>query len=134
MVMQNAAADLSADDRLTDQDFRVFVTLLGRLDWENYLILSITDLAQSMGRSRPSISKSIGRLVAVGALIKGPRSGTMTTYRLSPDTGWKGSHRGRSALQNKIDQQGWTVHEGGREKAGGPEQVPEIPGQTTIDG
>lgn len=120
MVMQNAADRLADNPDLTDGDVRIFLKLLGRLDWENYLVINVTQLATELGRSRPKVSNAIKRLTDAGALVAGPRSGRLTTYRLSPDVGWKGTHKGRSALQGEMDRRGWSVHSGGTNHAAEP--------------
>lgn len=113
MVMQYAAAEISPDEELKDVDFRVLWNLVGRLDWENYLVLNVSALAKELKKSRPTVSNAIRRLTEAGLLVRGPQDGRLVTYRLSPDVGWKGTHKGRSALQNELDRRGWSVHQGG---------------------
>lgn len=69
-----------------DGDYKVFVKLLGRLDFENYLHLDVKALAEEMGRSREAVSRAIKRFIDRGILHRGPRVGRSYTYRLDPGT------------------------------------------------
>lgn len=99
-------------------DYRVFVKLMGRLDWENYLHLDVSELANEMGRSRQSVSSAISRFIQRGILHRGPRVGRSYTYRLDPGTAWRGKPEGRARVEREIAERNWTVHEGGKTQKG----------------
>lgn len=90
MLTQAAVLDVAKRTDLTDGDLRLLLALLGRLNWENWLMLDITELATEIGRGRDKTSKGIKRLVDAGVLHRGPKAGRSWTYRLDPELGWKG--------------------------------------------
>lgn len=105
----------------TDPNMKVLLTLLKRLDYENYLIVCQADLARELGMDRHNFNRSIKSLIEIEALIAGPRSGMSRTYRLNPNFGWKGSAKNhvkaldeyRSSRMKKANIR--TVLEGGNE-------------------
>lgn len=113
MVMQQMSQEVAYSQELKPVDYQILWVLVGILKWDNHLMLNVSQLARDLGKSRPTVSNSIRRLIDAGLLVRGPRNGSVVTYRLSPDLGWKGSHKGRSALQNEMDRRGWAVHDGG---------------------
>lgn len=89
-MAQGALMELAQSD-LGQQDWRVLAGVLAKLDYENYLLLSVADLAKEIGMQRPHVSTSITKLVAMGVLLRGPKAGRSSTFRLNPSFGWKGS-------------------------------------------
>lgn len=120
MVIQNAAERI-ADEAWPAGDYQVMWKLVGRLDWENFLLLDMSSLAKDMGRTRESVSRAVARLVDRHVLLKGPRIGRSASYRLDPSFGWKGTPKGRSALQGEISRRGWQVVDGGGDSSGQPD-------------
>ena len=110
-----AAFDDIANQDWPEGDYRVFVKLLGRLDWENYLHLDISELAAEMGRSRETVSRAVARFVERGILHRGPRVGRSYTYRLDPSTAFRGKPDARRRVEREIRDRQWTVHEGGKQ-------------------
>jgi hypothetical protein len=90
MLTQIAVLDVAKRTDLTDGDLRVLLALLGRLNWENWLMLDLTELSSEIGRERANTSRAIRRLVDAGVLHRGPKAGRSWTYRLDPELGWKG--------------------------------------------
>jgi hypothetical protein len=89
-MSQNAMMELARAD-LGAQDARVLFAVLARLDFENFLLLTISELAKDIGMQRPHVSSSITKLEALGVLQRGPKAGRSSTFRLNPSFGWKGS-------------------------------------------
>ena len=89
-MAQGALMELAQSD-LGQQDWRVLAGVLAKLDYENFLLLSVADLAKEIGMQRPHVSTSITKLEAMGVLIRGPKAGRSSTFRLNPSFGWKGS-------------------------------------------
>jgi len=88
-MAQDALMTLATAD-IGDQARRVLLMALARVDFENYILLNQTEIAQTLGMKAPNVSESIKKLVALGVLLKGPKAGRSTTYRLNPNLGWKG--------------------------------------------
>ena len=84
-MMMLAKSDLGA------QEMRVLFAVLAKLDFENFLLLSVADLAREIGMQRPNVSAAITRLEALGVLLRGPKAGRSSTFRLNPSFGWRGS-------------------------------------------
>ena len=111
-LMKLAQADLGDIAR------RVLFALLAKLDFENWVSLSHTELGQELKIKRPNISRAVARLVDEGVLLVGPRVGVRGTYRLNPQYGWKGSARGhQEALQARMAARGMSVVAGGAAEA-----------------
>jgi len=118
MLTQTSVLEVAKRTDLTDGDLRLLLALLGRLKWENWLMLDVTALAAEIGRGRDKTSKGIKRLVDAGVLHRGPKAGRSWTYRLDPELGWKGHPSARVKA----------IHE-----ARGRWGHAEVPGQATID-
>ena len=116
-VFEEHAQDLGVDG------FRVLMNLLRKLDYQNHIAVSQADMAREMGMQRPNVHRAIKRLIALGALIEGPKWGQNRTYTLNPAFGWKGKG---SSLQKavrtaeKAKAAGLSVVKGGQhQEAGG---------------
>jgi DNA-binding IclR family transcriptional regulator len=83
--------------------YAVLLYLLGKLDFENHLVVNQSELAKKLGMRQPHISRSLKRLVALEVLIDGPKAGSLRTYRLNPSFGWKGSAKNHQNMV-KLDQ------------------------------
>lgn len=110
LEMTGAIAD---DPTLTDGDVRVLMKLLSRLEFQNFLLISLAELAEEMGRTREGVSKSMKRLEARGIVHRGPRKGRSYSYRLDPFVAWRGKAEDRARVEREIRERKWTVHEGG---------------------
>jgi len=107
-LMKLAQADLGA------VAMRVLFALLAKLDFENYLVVSHSELAAELELLRPNVSRAVARLVDEGVLLVGPRVHSKGTYTLNPAYGWKGSARGhQDALQERMRARGLSVVSGG---------------------
>jgi DNA-binding MarR family transcriptional regulator len=101
-MAQDALMTLATAD-IGDQARRVLLMALARVDFENYILLNQTEIAQKLGMKAPNVSEAIKKLVALGVLLKGPKAGRSTTYRLNPNLGWKGkAENHRKALDEAM--------------------------------
>lgn len=93
---------------LPNEQYRVFLALLGKVDFENYLTVSQKELAQELDMKQPHISRAIKALCERNVIIEGPRAGLNKTYRFNPYIAHKGSNSKKtikdfnSALERKI--------------------------------
>jgi hypothetical protein len=90
MAMQEGFLRLAGDEELTRQDFRVLLSYMGNLDFENFIQVKQQYIADSLGIKRQRVCESTKKLVEKGILIKGPKVGKHITYRLNAFYGWKG--------------------------------------------
>ncbi len=101
MAAQDGFLRLARDADLTGQDYKVLMIYLGNLDFENYLQINQTWIADDLGMLRQNVSRSTRKLVKKGILIEGLKVGHHQTYRLNPFYGWKG----------KADKEYWEEYE-----------------------
>ena len=82
-----------AEWNLPNEQYRVFLKLLSKVDFENYLTISQGELAQELSMKQPSIARAIKALCERNVIIEGPRAGLNKTYRLNPYIAHKGAER-----------------------------------------
>src|SRR5690606_14850735 len=75
---------------------------LARLDFENLLSVSQSDIAKELGMHRQHVQRSVKTLIKHGVVIEGPRVGQARTYRLNPHVGWRGSAKGHVAALDEY--------------------------------
>jgi DNA-binding IclR family transcriptional regulator len=97
---------LAREKRLQGQPLRVLLALMGRLDFENWMLVSQKEIAEDLGLSASRISEAMRVLTDLGIIEKGPAQGTAKSYRLTPGYGWRGSvynfHKARRAQLLKV--------------------------------
>ena len=82
---------LAKDEELRGQPLAVLLYLFARLDWENHIAVSQSDIATALNMGRNRVSESMAKLVKKGILDSGPKLGRSSSYRLNPHYGWRGS-------------------------------------------
>jgi len=108
-MAQNPMMALAKAD-LGSEAMRVLLILLGRLDFENQLMVSQAELGRFLSMKPSSVSRAIARLVKEEVLRPGPRIGVNRTYSLNPSYGWKGSAKAhQEALQARMRAAGLSV-------------------------
>ena len=75
------------------QEMRVFGALIDRLDYQNFIHVPQTDLAEATGMDRPHVNRALKKLIEFGIVVEGPRVGRSRCYRFDPDAGWRGSKK-----------------------------------------
>lgn len=83
--------NIAADRRLNLTDHRVLLVLNAKLDFENWIRISNTEIGELLGVARPNISISMKKLVGFGIVLPGPAVKNVKTFRLNPSLAWKGS-------------------------------------------
>jgi predicted transcriptional regulator len=104
---------------LTGEQTNVLFLIFGKLDFENWLRLSQTDIAKELGMHKQHVNRAMKVLVEKGIIHKGPKVGSMLTYRLDPNFGVKGRAKNEKTIRKDIEamarERGLQVIEGGRE-------------------
>ena len=90
MAFQDALIELSKDRDLTGENWRVLVHLFGRLDFENFIQIKQSEIADELGMAKTHVSRSIKALVDKQIIFRGPKIGRSSSFRLNPHFGWKG--------------------------------------------
>lgn len=76
---------------LGDEARRLLFAILAKLDYENYILLNQAEIGADIGMQRANVSRALAKLEAEGVLLRGPKAGRSSTFRLNPAFGWKGS-------------------------------------------
>ncbi|WP_375102229.1 replication/maintenance protein RepL (plasmid) [Paenibacillus sp. RS8] len=104
---------------LTGEQMNVLFLIFGKLDFENWLRLSQTDIAKELGMHKQHVNRAMKVLVEKGVIHKGPKVGSMLTYRLDPNFGVKGRAKNEKNIRRDIDamarENGLKVIQGGKE-------------------
>lgn len=110
VAMAQPALTALAKSNLGQQDLRVLMLVLGQLDFENYILLNQADISREIDMHRTDVNKALKRLQELGVLLRGPKAGRSSTFRLNPSFGWKGSATNhQKALQERMKAAGLSV-------------------------
>jgi len=90
MNNQETSILLAKDKDIKGRTHRVLRFIEGILDFENWIYISVTDIAKELEIHRPDVSKAIKLLEEKEIILKGPKIGNSKTYMLNPSFGWKG--------------------------------------------
>lgn len=93
------ALEWLATENLQNQEYRVLMYLMSKLDFDNYLRITQTTIADALQMQRNNVSRAIKGLIDHDILCTGPKVGTAKTYRLNPHM----AHKGRNLQQTIID-------------------------------
>ena len=90
MNNQEAMRILAKDKDIKGETHRVLWFIGGILDFENWVHISITEIAQELEMQRQNVSKAIKLLEKKEIILRGPKVGRSHTFMLNPYFGWKG--------------------------------------------
>lgn len=90
MGIQEAFIALAKDKEITGRPRRVLDYLFGKLGFENYICITQQEVSEELGIAKTHISASIKILMDKGIILKGPKLGRTTAYRLNSEYGWRG--------------------------------------------
>ena len=90
MNSQEALELLASDQDLTKESLRVLMFLMSRLDFENWIYITQKEIAEILGLKKQNISKAVSLLEEKGIILRGPKIGRSSAFRLNPYFGWKG--------------------------------------------
>ena len=79
--------------RLTGEQYSVLFALFHQLDFNNYLRISRTEIADALQIQPVNVSRSMKVLKEKGIIFEGPPAGKFKTYRLNPYIAHKGTDR-----------------------------------------
>jgi hypothetical protein len=91
MTNQDALLMMAKDKELTLEPKNVLLYLCGRLDFDNYIQVPQTEIADALEMKKSAVSRAVKLLVAKGILIRGPKVGHSYAFRLNPNYGYKGN-------------------------------------------
>lgn len=99
-----------ADARLTATESHTMFALLASVEWDNWLHVTASGMAEKMGRPIPNVSKAFQRLCDLGFIHKGPRVGRAYVYRMDPDIVVMGGQDSYSRIRKEIQENKWDNH------------------------
>jgi DNA-binding Lrp family transcriptional regulator len=90
MNSQEAMLSLAKDKDITGETHRVLWFIGGILDFENWVQIPITEIAQELNLKRPNVSRAMKMLEEKEIILRGPKVGRSYAFMLNPEFGWKG--------------------------------------------
>ncbi len=90
MNSQDAAILLAKDKDIKGETHRVLWLIIGILDFQNWVQLSVTEMAKELKMHRPDVSKAMKVLEQKEVILRGPKVGRSYAFMLNPEFGWKG--------------------------------------------
>ena len=102
MNSQDAAILLAKDKDIKGETHRVLWFIIGILDFENWVQLSVTEIAKELKMHRPDVSKAMKVLENKQIILRGPKVGRSYAFRLNPYFGWKGKVKNLEDYRNKA--------------------------------
>lgn len=103
------------------EGFVVFHALLARLDWENFIQVSQTEIAEEVEMRKSNVSRAMKKLLDLGFVRQGPKVGKSYTYQLHPELAWKGKPKPHFQARESARREGWRIIEGGKPEQEQPE-------------
>ena len=89
-INQNFLEEFAARKDVGGEVLRVFLYLNARLDFENIIQVPQVEIADKLGLQKQSVHRAIKQLEELGIIIRGPKVGRSSSWRLNPQAGWKG--------------------------------------------
>lgn len=89
----------------------VFNALMSRLDFENFIQVAQSEIADELDMKPSNVSRAIARLESLGFIRRGPKVGRSSTYQLHPELAWKGRAKLHHTAREKARAHGWRVIE-----------------------
>ena len=93
----------------------VFNALMSRLDFENYIQVSQTEIADELEMQRSNVSRAVKRLVDLRIYPPWSKVGKSYTYQLHPELAWKGKGKHHFQAREATRAAGWQVIDGGQQ-------------------
>lgn len=90
MQFQNALDSWATDRELWGRPRAILDFLLSRMDYENYVNVQQKEIAEKLKIDKSNVSRAISKLIQKDIILPGPKSGTMRSYKLNENYGWKG--------------------------------------------
>ncbi|MGB5592710.1 MAG: helix-turn-helix domain-containing protein [Crocosphaera sp.] len=90
MNNQEALELLATDKELTGENYRVLLILLSKLDFENWIQITQTEISEKLDMKKQNVSRAILLLEEKKIILRGPKIGRTYAFRLNPYYGWKG--------------------------------------------
>ena len=105
-VNQDFLQEFAARRDVGAEVLRVFLYLNARLDFENIIQVPQLEIAEKLGIKRQNVYRATRQLEDLGIILRGPKVGRSSSWRLNPNAGWKGKNCGtvRAGLASSMYQ------------------------------
>lgn len=90
MTFQDAVLQISEDRDMTQQMLRVWLHMLARISFENWVTIPQIEMAKRLGMQKADVSRAIKSLIEKGLVLRGPKIGRTSAYKLNSHYAWKG--------------------------------------------
>ena len=105
MNSQEALELLAIDRELTGENYRVLLLLLSRLDFENWIQVTQSEITEKLQMKKQNVSRAISLLEQKGIILRGAKIGRSYAFRLNPYFGWKGKVKNLDDYRKKEEDQ-----------------------------
>ena len=116
MNSQEAMVILAKDKDIKGETHRVLWFIGGILDFENWVQLSITEIANELDLKQPSVSRAMKVLETKEIIIRGPKVGRSYAFMLNPDFGWKGKVKNLDEYRRRKEDREKSIKQQEREE------------------
>ena len=99
VAFYQTALEWLATQNLPNQEYRVLMYLMSKLDFENYIRVTQTSVAEALAMKQTNVSRAIKGLLENDIIITGPKVGTAKTYRLNPRMAYKGKNPNQTIIE-----------------------------------
>ncbi len=103
MNSQEALEIVAKDKDIKGETYRVLFFICARLDFENWVQISITEIAKELGMHQPDVSKAMKVLEQKEIILRGPKVGRFYAFMLNPEFGWKGKVKNLEDYRRKKE-------------------------------
>jgi len=109
--------DIASNKNLNGTDLRVFLCIVGNLEYENILNISQKKLGEILGIGRKEISKSINKLIKEEYLQIIDKVGRQNIYKFNPNIAFKSRAKNHKDLCNEWQEDiNWAEQKTKKEK------------------
>ena len=95
MAFRKGFSEIAADKEMTMEPYRVLLYLMSRLDFDNFIYVTQTEIADYLDIKKPNVSRAMKLLERKELILRGPKLGHSHAWRLNPDYGYKGDPEGK---------------------------------------
>ncbi len=105
MNSQEALEIVAKDKDIKGETYRVLFFICARLDFENWVQISVTEIAKELGMHQPDVSKAMKVLETKEIILRGPKVGRSYAFMLNPEFGWKGKVKNLDEYRRERENQ-----------------------------
>jgi DNA-binding transcriptional ArsR family regulator len=114
MNSQEALEILAKDKEITGEAYRVLFFICARLDFENWVQVPVTEIAQELDLRQPNVSRAMKVLEDKQIILRGPKVGRSYAFMLNPEFGWKGKVKNLDDYRQEREER--ETHQKNRER------------------